>query len=464
MNNITFTVDNLGRTEPKSAVIGHIGEHNASSLVFRLSEELGNIEYFRVNFGGFSSKKLYAQNGEVACPIVEAMLSEGDGFLQLQGFRSENGEITVVFKSDIISFEVLESVAPSSEVPEGTTQEFENALAELDALIKRATELKSEIFSVVTSGSGANSVKIGNKSDNTASGENSLSGGSNSHAYQKDGIALGETCKSHNVYGISMGCFSEAYSPFGVAVGYKCYSGNENNIDNTNEYDITNSICAQALGWECNSKHSFSQVFGCHTQSSAGGQFVCGQYNKDKSNAYFILGNGSSETNRKNAFEVTDYTAYVNGKEMPFIEKGSWTPRIVNAGHFSIASYSASYLRMGRAININLSLSLLWDAGSDKNFNSNPIYISGLPYSVASSQLTKSSLIETYINTYTGTNKTLVNSKGCYFDKPNGGIKLISGNTTGSFCKDLSEYDIYSSYLSTTGKLNLTLSATYYLS
>lgn len=463
MNNITFNVDNLGRTEPKSAVIGHLGEHNASSLVFRLSEELGNIEYFRVNFGDFSSKKIYAQNGEVVCPVVEAMLSEGDGFLQLQGFRSENGEITVVFKSDIISFEVLESVAPSSEVPEGTTQEFEDALAELDALIKRATELKSEIYSVVTSGSGANSVKIGAKSTNTASGVNSLSGGSCSHAHKNYGIALGEYCKSHNVYDISIGRESESYSPFGVSVGYRCISGNKDNKDDTNAFDTNNYIGAQALGWGCNAKHSFSQVFGFNNQSSAKSQFVCGQFNKDNSSAYFILGNGTSISNRKNAFEVTNYTAYVNGKEMPFVEKGSWTPRLLNAGHFRIDSYSASYLRMGLAINIYLSLSLLWDAGSDKNFNSNPIYISGLPYSVLRSQLSKSSLIETYIDTSAVKSKTLVNSKGCYFYQPQGGLKFISGNTTGSFCEDLSEHDIYGYHLSATGKLNLTLSATYYL-
>ena len=463
MNNITFTVDNLGRTEPKSAVIGHLGEHNASSLVFRLGKELENIEYFRVNFGDFSSKKLYAENGEVVCPIVEAMLSEGDGFLQLQGFRSENGEITVVFKSDIISFEVLESVAPSSEVPEGTTQEFENALAELDKLIKRATELKSEIFSVATSGSGENSVKIGDKSTNSALGLNSLSGGRSSHAYQTFGIALGNACKSHNVHGITMGRECESYSPFGVSIGYRCFSGDKENKDNTNMFTALNYICAHAIGWECTAKYPYSHVLGFHNQSSAKGQFVCGQYNKDKSNAYFILGNGSDETHRKNAFEVTDYTAYVNGKEMPFIEKGSWTPRLVNAKHLSINSYSASFMRMGLTVNIQLALSLLWDAGSDKNFSLNPIYISGLPYSVASSQLTKSSLIETYINTSAGTNKTLVNSKGCYFDKPNGGIKLISGSNSGSSYDPLYEYYIYNSYLLTTGKINLTLSATYYL-
>ena len=462
MNNITFTVDNLGRTEPKSAVIGHIGEHNASSLVFRLSEELGNIEYFRVNFGDFSSKKLYAQN-EVVCPVVEAMLSEGDGFLQLQGFRSENGEITVVFKSDIISFEVLESVAPSSEVPEGTTQEFENALAELDALIKRATELKSEIYSVVTSGSGANSVKIGAKSTNTASGVNSLSGGSCSHAHKNYGIALGEYCKSHNVYDISIGRESESYSPFGVSVGYRCISGNKDNKDDTNAFDTNNYIGAQALGWGCNAKHSFSQVFGFNNQSSAKSQFVCGQFNKDNSSAYFILGNGPSISNRKNAFEVTNYTAYVNGKEMPFIEKGSWTPRLVNADHLSISSYSASFLRMGRTVNAQLTLSLIWNAGTDTSFTSAPIYIAGVPYPTAASQLVKSSLIETYINTLSGGSKTLVNSKCCYLDKNKGGFKLIYENTSNSLYKELSEYYLKSSYLSTTGKINLTLTATYHL-
>lgn len=74
-------------------------------------------------------------------------------------------------------------------------------------------------------------------------------------------------------------------------------------------------VYAHAEGYRTQAKHSSSHASGRGTITGRDNQTVVGQYNKVSDKALFIVGDGSSNSNRTNIFEVNDDgTATLNGK------------------------------------------------------------------------------------------------------------------------------------------------------
>ena len=72
-----------------------------------------------------------------------------------------------------------------------------------------------------------------------------------------------------------------------------------------------------AIGYENKSLHSAANVFGVHNNSSAKYQSIFGTWCEENSDALFIVGNGTSESNRSNLFEVTNTDVIHNGVALP---------------------------------------------------------------------------------------------------------------------------------------------------
>jgi len=93
-----------------------------------------------------------------------------------------------------------------------------------------------------------------------------------------------------------------------------------------------------AQGVETQARHEGSSASGLGTRTSADNQTVVGQYNSDDSNALYIVGNGSSNSNRSNAFTVSN-TGEVNCST---IEKTSATNVLVFRGQPTFDSSGAN--------------------------------------------------------------------------------------------------------------------------
>lgn len=127
--------------------------------------------------------------------------------------------------------------------------------------------------------------------------------GSGSIATGADSLAIGNTCKATNNGTSSFGQNSIASGINSHAEGYASTSAG---ADSHAEGNNTTSS-----GWGTHSEGIFTQAIGI--ASHAGGYYtiaqedyqqVIGKYNANSSNALFIIGNGTSTNNRKNAFEV----------------------------------------------------------------------------------------------------------------------------------------------------------------
>lgn len=78
---------------------------------------------------------------------------------------------------------------------------------------------------------------------------------------------------------------------------------------------VASGYGAHADGRDTVASGSYSNASGYGTKATAQGQSAVGKYNKENANALFIVGSGTSDTDRKNAFEVlTDGTVKVGGQ------------------------------------------------------------------------------------------------------------------------------------------------------
>ena len=131
--------------------------------------------------------------------------------------------------------------------------------------------------SIVKRGTGENSVIINDLNTNTASGAKSFVGGEGNMVEGKRAFAFGyhNTISNTGNYSAAIGRENEVGANGAVAFGY----GNKAN-------------------------YSQSAALGRGTNTSAEYQTVVGKYNKDDARDMFIVGGGSSDTDRKNAFSV----------------------------------------------------------------------------------------------------------------------------------------------------------------
>lgn len=127
----------------------------------------------------------------------------------------------------------------------------------------------------------------------TASGENAHAEGSGNEGNR--GVASGKSSHSEGHYALASGDYSHAE-------GYNCTASGDR---------------SHAEGSGTEARGNFSHAGGLGTIASEDTQVVIGKYNKVNADAVFIIGNGTSNTKRKNLFEILkDGRMFINGVEL----------------------------------------------------------------------------------------------------------------------------------------------------
>ena len=118
----------------------------------------------------------------------------------------------------------------------------------------------------------------------------------------------GVKSNAHSFYGFAYGNNVHAYAPYSIAMGYESSAGMADKIitESSNIFNGgANGKGAIALGWGADATYDFSAAIGTYVKTSTPSQVVFGKFNADNPNAVFIVGDGTSLNNKRNAFEVT---------------------------------------------------------------------------------------------------------------------------------------------------------------
>lgn len=140
-----------------------------------------------------------------------------------------------------------------------------------------------------------------------AKGDNSFSFGVRTHANGGTSVALGHESKANGNTSFACGLRSQADGDFSFAAG----NATKANAASSTAFGITSQATgygsmATGSGTVAAGKYSLTAGWQTRTHKDAvDGQVAFGKYNAEEPNALFIIGNGTSDTDRKNAFEVT---------------------------------------------------------------------------------------------------------------------------------------------------------------
>lgn len=168
----------------------------------------------------------------------------------------------------------------------------------------RASGLRSVAMGVETEASGNCSMALGNGS--IASGSYSIALGK-TEASGSYAIASG-TSKALNSHAIAMGvnCTNESYGSFATG---------QNNVVDKLDPDKKDVYYGFAANSNNTVRHTASTALGYGNSTSNKYQLVAGRYGKDDTEAYFVVGNGTSASAKKNAFAVhSNGDAIIAGK------------------------------------------------------------------------------------------------------------------------------------------------------
>ena len=149
---------------------------------------------------------------------------------------------------------------------------------------------------------GGNSTAIGN--DTTASGEASTAMGFRTKASGNVSTAMGRETTASGEASTAMGDNSQAIGYGAVAIG----SGGDP-VDPSNYIDngpIASGDFSTAMGSDTEASGDYSTAMGRSTIAASDYQTVVGKYNKkeENGNQLFIVGNGTDDSHRENAFVV----------------------------------------------------------------------------------------------------------------------------------------------------------------
>lgn len=168
---------------------------------------------------------------------------------------------------------------------------------------------KTETLGEASHAEGANTHADGYTSH--SEGKGTHSSGDYSHAEGADTYATGEASHAEGMsassYG-ALGIASHAEGYYTLAKGW--YSHSEGTYTESNgvsshaegDHNTASGYASHAEGHYTLASHENSHTEGFHTMTSAEYQHVEGKYNADNPNALHIIGNGTSGTDRKNAF------------------------------------------------------------------------------------------------------------------------------------------------------------------
>lgn len=134
-------------------------------------------------------------------------------------------------------------------------------------------------------------------------GEGQIAIGLKNHAIAKATTAIGRQNYASGSYAVALGRENKAAN-YSVALGRNNKATGFNSVALGFDNNAT-GLYATAIGKNSRAEANYGAAIGLNVISKdTNGQFVIGKYNANSSNALFIVGNGTSESDRKNAFEI----------------------------------------------------------------------------------------------------------------------------------------------------------------
>jgi hypothetical protein len=149
---------------------------------------------------------------------------------------------------------------------------------------------------------------------NTASGESSIAMGITSEATNQNSIAMGQAAKSSGVGSVAIGSASNSSGINSFALGADTKASGNYSFAMGNSSEATNTS-SLAIGYQNKATGEYATALGLGTTAGNQGNTVIGEFNAgdaspepnssiDRNKKLFVVGNGTSNTNRSDAFAV----------------------------------------------------------------------------------------------------------------------------------------------------------------
>lgn len=243
---------------------------------------------------------------------------------------NQNEKITRVTErtiGDTTYYEVILRTSQTSSVParyDFTTQCQFNCITKVNNTILGGTSgYQAMAFNSNSYAIGDYSITLGMNSWATnfaslALGYNSKAVGTYSIAIGANSLASGFSALTLGYNSIASGTYSIAIGANSLASGLACITfGRESRASSNSAMafglnSIAEAANAIAFGANSHAKNSDTTVFAFHGTSFQDNQTIFGKYNAEETGA-LLIGNGTSDTNRKNIFKV-DWSGNVTGK------------------------------------------------------------------------------------------------------------------------------------------------------
>jgi len=172
-----------------------------------------------------------------------------------------------------------------------------------------ASGLSSTAMGIATEASGDYSTSMGDST--LASGFASTAMGYQTEAHGFNTIAMGDNTVAWGDASVAMGSNTHANGQFSLAIGNMSVADNDASVA-IGDQTTANGLASWSAGTHTIADGDASTAFGFYTHAVSAGSFVLGGYNEifsdnnpyNPQNALFIIGNGSDESNRHNAFTV----------------------------------------------------------------------------------------------------------------------------------------------------------------
>lgn len=143
MFNTEFNFSHNGKVQPDKVEIGHEGDHNAHTLIFIPDQTIiDNTEYFRVFIDEFSSEPIYLTNNKVEFKVPNGVLKNGVQLIQIKCYNRQNGLVTMVLCSNIITASTNFSLDECIEIPENLKADATTLRNELGELVNLGQDIK----------------------------------------------------------------------------------------------------------------------------------------------------------------------------------------------------------------------------------------------------------------------------------------------------------------------------------
>lgn len=210
-----------------------------------------------------------------------------------------------------IVYDKVESIVNNTDIVENKTQEV---IEETDIVLNKVDSVINELYPELVANAefirqfplekqGTNSVVLKNNGNSSA--------GSGS-------AVIGTSCQTTN---------NNSFSG-----GYNCRAINAPSTFSYGENCEANQWGASSMGKDSTSSARFSHTRGLGVTSNREGQMVVGKYNNPDASKMFIVGGGSSDTNRKNLFSVGDNGCYAGNAKILSLGEETQVDRITESG------------------------------------------------------------------------------------------------------------------------------------